>query len=811
MLGTTRSNWGTALGVGILLAGCGDDGGPGASATDASAGTDAATVGSSSAASSSSGTGEGSSTGAPTGGATDSVGGTSSTGEPTGADSSGGSSDASGSGTSTGGPVCPADCAEEGGVCLGAECCPEDLACDGVCCPGEQVCSFNQCETPGAECIDASECGDGEYCEYSLGDPEMGGGEMCQGGVSLKTGKCLPEPPKCEEGEEPKEGEPITCLTKCEYMPVGGFEPAVKYHWDKGDVMMAPIVIQLDDDNCDEIVDERDIPEIVFNTFEAGNYNGNGTTRAISIINGQIVEKWAVKFVDDPVNPGREVAGGDIDGKPGNEIVTCTTSGRVRALDAAGAELWITANVLGCVQPTITDLDGDGNAEVLVTGGLLDGATGALEAPLKAGNEAHAADINVDGELDIVHPVGVFNAGGGVMAETGLEGRFAAVADLDLDGYPEIAVIANGGALLKHHLYIWRYDPMQPKGALIVRAPIDINGALSPALCPAGSAGNTVGGGPPTIADFNGDGTPDVAVAGGIGYAVFDGKKLLDPNVAGKDTFLWIKQTKDCSSAATGSSVFDFNGDGSAEVLYGDEQQLRIYKGTDGEILWQTCNTSGTLRELPLVADVDNDGHADIVAISNAYSGINCSGTKQRGIRVFGDSKGSWVRTRRVWNQHAYHVTNINEDGTIPAPEVPNWTVPGLNNFRQNAQPEGEFAAPDLIVSLRQQCPPLDYGLVGRVRNIGEASVPAGVPVRFYEGDPKMGGVLLGMALTSKVLYPAEAEDVVLLLPDAAPGVKDGSSVLFVVVDDEMPMHAWHECRLDNNWGTGDGKCPMPG
>ncbi len=94
-------------------------------------------------------------------------------------------------------------------------------------------------------------------------------------------------------------------------------------------------------------------------------------------------------------------------------------------------------------------------------------------------------------------------------------------------------------------------------------------------------------------------------------------------------------------------------------MLYGDEQQLRIYRGTDGEVLWQTCNTSGTLRELPLVADVDNDGHADIVAISNSYSGINCNATKQRGIRVFGDSKGQWVRTRRVWNQHAYHVTNV--------------------------------------------------------------------------------------------------------------------------------------------------------
>ncbi len=218
-------------------------------------------------------------------------------------------------------------------------------------------------------------------------------------------------------------------------------------------------------------------------------------------------------------------------------------------------------------------------------------------------------------------------------------------------------MIANGGAMYKHHLLIWRYDPMAPKGAVVVRAPIDINGALSPALCPMGSAGNTVGGGPPTIADFNGDGTPDVAVAGGVGYAVFDGKKLMDPNVAGPDTFLWIKQTKDCSSAATGSSVFDFDGDGSAEVLYGDEQRLRIYKGSDGAVLWDTCNTSGTLREFPLVADVDNDGHADIVAVSNSYSSINCDGTKQRGIRVFGDSEGNWVRTRRVWNQHAYSVT----------------------------------------------------------------------------------------------------------------------------------------------------------
>ena len=327
---------------------------------------------------------------------------------------------------------------------------------------------------------------------------------------------------------------------------------------------------------------------------------------------------------------------------------------------------------------------------------------------------------------------------------------------------------------------------------------------------PPGSAGTTNGGGPPTVADFDGDGTPDVAVAGGVGYAVFDGKKLMDPNVPDAETFLWIKQTQDCSSAATGSSVFDFDGDGKAEVVYSDEINLRVYEGTDGTVLWSTCNTTGTLVEYPLVADVDSDGQADIVAVSNDYSGITCEGTKQTGVRVFGDSLGSWVRTRRVWNQHTYHVTNVEEGGAIPKVEATNWQTPGLNNFRQNVQPEGEFAAPDLIVDLRLQCAPEDYGLLGRVRNIGEASVPAGVPVDFYEGDPDNGGLLLGMATTTKVLYPAEAEEVVVLLADPPPGVLDGTSVVWVVVDDAMPMHAWHECRLDNNRASGTGLCPPP-
>jgi len=87
----------------------------------------------------------------------------------------------------------------------------------------------------------------------------------------------------------------------------------------------------------------------------------------------------------------------------------------------------------------------------------------------------------------------------------------------------------------------------------------------------------------------------------------------------------------------------------------------------------------------------------------------------------------------------------------VPASELSNWTAPRHNNFRQNVQPEGEFAAPDLVVSGVSQCfDGLD--VAARVRNIGQASVPAGVTVGFYQRDPDQGGALLGTGVTTKVL-----------------------------------------------------------
>lgn len=690
----------------------------------------------------------------------------------------------------------------DGGVCAGETCCDPALACGNECCPADTVCSFQHCVSPGASCYDSTDCPADQYCEYSIGDQTDGGtadaggsdAGQCTGGTHALLGKCLPRPPSCsdQDGGAPDAGA-ITCLDSCQYKaPTSDFAAQVAYSWGGGsappyatDIMMTPIVMQLDDDDCDGKITVNDIPEIIFNTFSSGAYTEVGTIHAIAIVGGQVVEKWSV--------PGRvaaasELAAGNIDSDPGNEVVACLQGGGVVAFAGDGTELWATQTALSCRIPAIADLAGLGHPAVIVEGGIIDGATGDVLVTFPSNRSVVAADFNNDGVLELVSGAGAYAADGSTIVDTGLVSSWPAVGDFDKDGVPEIVAVDYQG----HRMALWHYDPAEASKFKIVRDWVDINGSLDPNLCAAGSAGNTRGGGPPTVADFNGDGLPDVALAGGVGYAVLDGKKLMDPSVAGPDTFLWVKQTHDCSSAATGSSIFDFNGDGHAEVVYSDEFYLRIYDGENGDILFEDCNTTGTLIEYPVIADVDSDGQAEIVVASNAYA-YSCNGTKQAGIRVFESTTGTWVRTRRVWNQHAYHITNVEEDGTIPAHEVPNWTVPGLNNFRQNKQPGSEFSAPDAIVTLAVPCGA--KALTATVRNVGEASLPAGLTVTFWSGAPHTG-TLLGQALTTAPLYSVQSELVTIAVDSPSNDLATGATPAYAFV--EVPPSV-HECRTDNN------------
>jgi hypothetical protein len=132
----------------------------------------------------------------------------------------------------------------------------------------------------------------------------------------------------------------------------------------------------------------------------------------------------------------------------------------------------------------------------------------------------------------------------------------------------------------------------------------------------------------------------------------------------------------------------------------------------------------------------------------------------------------------------------VEEDGTIPAVELPNWTQPGLNNFRQNKQPGLEFAAPDAIVSVRPACDGQSRVLV-EARNVGQSSLPAGAKVSLFKGDAP--GALLAEQNTTRILYPGQAEILTFEVND--PDVQSNKQKVYAAI----AAPDGKECRTDNN------------
>ena len=698
--------------------------------------------------------------------------------------------------------ACPVGCGLEE-TCIASGCCVTAQACGAICCDAGMACSVGRCFVPDRACAGPLDCAFDEFCDLSSGTYDSTP-DACPGAAPWPVGACVPRPPLCVDDQAP---DPSVCVEACAAAPVVTTGPVGELPaWTGGSVAMAPIVLQLDDDNCDGVVDGGDRPEVVFVTQDSPSVSEAGTMVAVSLVDGAWVTRWAATLTAPGLDPGRELAGGNIDGLPGSEIVACADDGRVMAISAAGQRLWISDSAGACLQPALADLEGDGRVEILVPGAVLDGKTGAQVVALPdAKTSLIAADLDGDGALEIVGPHAVWAADGTVRAETGLPATFAGVADLDGDGVPEVVAVANGIDDAPHHLRVWRLDPTAPTGVTIVRAAIDLHGAVSPSGCPLDSLGRTRGGGSPAVADVDGDGRPDVIAATGVALSVFSGAALMNPAIGDALTALWSQPITQCRFASTAATAFDLDGDGDAEVVHADEQALTIYDGAAGQPLFSTCNPAIALRESPLVVDLDGDGFADILAVASAQTGTGCGGLAVAGLRGF--TAAGWTRTRALWNQYAYTVGAIADDGTIIASPRPSWS-PAIGGFRRNLQGQGETIAPDLIVTeVTPRCVQT-YALRARIVNVGQATATAGVPVHFHAGDPAEGGALLGTLEIPTPLLPGAATELLLELPDAPPTLPSGEIEAHVRVDDPQPTHALLECRADNNMYNGSGRCP---
>lgn len=560
--------------------------------------------------------------------------------------------------------------------------------------------------------------------------------------------------------------------------PTGGFEPVLEWEWTGSSTLpsarqavVTPAVIDLDGDA---------MPDIVFVSFvgsppTAEAYQQDGHLRAVSGDGKRELFTVTDERFDLRGNGGLAVGDIDSDGAP--EIVAISESLDVLAFENDGTFKWRAERPIGrLAHPALADLDRDGSPEVIVGSWVYD-SQGNLKwatlPPLGQGANAWGdipivADLNLSGGQEVMAGNTAYHHDGTVYwRNTSLGDGYNAVGNFDDDPFPEVVLVSQRKVYLLEH---------------------DGDVQWGPTLLPGPSHSDRNRGGPPTVADLDGDGAPEIGVAGGYYYTAIDTN----------GSIMWQSPIDDRTSNVTGSTVFDFDGDGAAEVVSSDEQKLRIYRGTDGTVLWETASSSSTQHEYPVVADVDADLSAEIVMVSN-----NFAWGQQNGIQVYGDADSSWVRTRQLWNQHAYHVTNILDDGTIPATEVPSWLT--HNTYRLNLPETGSvFALPDPTASYLRVTPLSGLPgvlLTGRVGNGGAVALSPGMPVAFYAWDlagPGTGPTLIGLTSTSRRLEIGEHEDVSVRW--SAPPVSTVLVIGMVVNDDGSGYAPVQDCDQSNNY-----------
>ncbi len=411
---------------------------------------------------------------------------------------------------------------------------------------------------------------------------------------------------------------------------------------------------------------------------------------------------------------------GDLEGDGLVEIVLPAANGQLYVYRGDGQDtgdgdpiLWQSDLVGAGAEPTLVDLDGDGSAEIIVMGtegtaafhadgsvywftdaiksevenvGWAGSSVGNLdlepgpEIVLAAINDAMyvldhdgtvlfseptgdlpaiptLADVTGDGILDIIfaqdHTITAFDAFNGfniIWSYThtypGFYGQaFGSPAVVDVDGKqpggddgPEIVI--NWG----HYV-----DVLDADGTFLWNYYLGDDNYRRPS--------------PVTVADVDGDNEIEILTASAFqsGFLVLH-HLLAALNADG--SLLWSQEMGDTTASASGVATQDLDGDGVWEVLWnGFVEGFTIMDGPTGEKVFnETFTESGTVVDYPTLGDVDGDGYAEVVA-----SGMN-------GMFVIGYD-AVWGDSRPLWNQHNYHVTNINDDWSVPINEPNAWEI----------------------------------------------------------------------------------------------------------------------------------------
>ena len=610
----------------------------------------------------------------------------------------------------------------------------------------------------------------------------------------------------------------------CQYVPppIGMFSLGEKWRTDVTatpmDNRQTPIIGDIDNDGVPEVIGKDDRAANTLYVFD-------GITGALE---RTITSPATDRFLD-------AVAIGDIDNDGFGEIfiVGENPDRDLWCFEHDGTLKYASTTKVGYTNgddrwtPSLADFNQDGTAEVYLGNQIFNAVTGAelanggsansLGTSASSGTEPFpvAADVLPSAfcadcaglELVCGNQVYSVNIATGTMtvqvtAPAGLNDGLTSVVDLDFDGDLD-AVVTHQSAAGIGVVYAWDLQTSTEIGNTFQ---IDTASAATEV---------TTAGGHPNVADFTGDSTLEIGVAGNDVYVVIDYDQTTN-------TFseLWSREAKD-GSQRTGSSVFDFEGDGTNEVVYKDEDTLFIYNGANGTNKATIACPSGTRYDFPPVVDVNADGQTNIIC---ACSGVTGSGGADNGyIIAFEATTDPWLKARRVFNQHTYFNVNVNDDLTIPQvqqthnlgfPQASPSSFP-LNNFLVQATTIDLTGSPTYeAVDAIAQIDSLDLSNCGTgtnqitahftVSNLSADRIfPTGSSISIYNGDPfSAGATYVGTTVTDTNIDDVTTRSLSLTFPD-----QGGTVDLYLLVDDDgngviplsLPSTNIGECDYTNN------------
>lgn len=415
---------------------------------------------------------------------------------------------------------------------------------------------------------------------------------------------------------------------------------------------------------------------------------------------------------------------------------------------------------------------------------------------LVAGSVIYSIDLSTtdgDGvEIKIKRDLEIMEAG-----DTFRDG-YTVVADVNLDGL--LDVIVSSRINFTYGIYVW------DKNGLLEFFPHPIGSIKSGGLpCVANVYDDTQDG---FSSDF-----PEIIVCSETRLNCYN----LNAATIGINPYWWSLATTD-DSGLTGCTAFDFNGDDIYEIVYRDEDNLRIMyggaapfpTGVDNVRNWATFTTgSGTFDEYPIVADLDNDRQAEIAVTGYTFAGVNSPPGNYRGrLRIFETDSDPWMSSRAIWNQYAYFGVNINDDLTIPQeqqlhhlefPTAGSDHRPFNNYITQipllNDDYESYLPVADATLTIDSfYC--FNGNAVVEIEfcNIGDNTLPENLPVTFYDADPTS---TTANVINTISLFEELRADQCVIGTFVVPLMQNQNNSIFVVVNDNASLVSPYDLSSD--------------